>query len=285
MVTATDRRQFMQQGAATLILGFPFLSEATGAATAELLPFPRLVYSGLLGRAIKRIADECKPAIVLLIRPDHSNAQLIAELDRDLLFDTSADARRLFAQAIFVCVPIAEALAAFPLKDDTIAVLLDHKGCSIDELKQEPWPFENAAVQLTRFLHGPGRKHLALTSSAQRQCSGRRVAGTSRCGLAKPVRRRLPRARNGDAQIARNGTPYLSDPGGSPFEWRRRNALSRIDLVFDRYYNRLPDTAGQRLPFGVEWFDEPFNPCSFCGQVAFSPQMRRTVKVLRWTQK
>ena len=59
----------------------------------------------------------------------------------------------------------------------------------------------------------------------------------------------------------------------------------RIDLVFDRYYGSLPDTAGQRMPFGVEWFDQPIDPCPGCGRVSFNPQMQRAVKAIRWTQK
>ena len=82
MANATDRRQFMQQGAASLILGFPFLSEVSGSTSAELLPYPRLVYPGLLGRAMKRMADECKPGIVLLVRPDHFNVRAITWLGR-----------------------------------------------------------------------------------------------------------------------------------------------------------------------------------------------------------
>src|SRR5262245_3117713 len=125
MATSADRRQFMRQGTASLILGFPLLAETT-ETRAELLPYPRLVHSGLLDRAMKRMADEYKPAVVFIVRDDDRNARLAQSL-ATLLLDTSAETKRLFGQAIFVCVPHAEAQAAFPVKDDSIAVLLDHK--------------------------------------------------------------------------------------------------------------------------------------------------------------
>jgi hypothetical protein len=273
----------MQQGAASLILGFPFLSEASAAPTGELLPFPRLVYPGLLGRAMKRMADECKPAIVLLIRPDHRNAQLSHGL-AELLFDTAADANRLLGQAILACVPIAEIQSAFQVKEDSIAVLLDHKGRSIDELGQEPWPFENAVGQLTRFLHGPGRKHLAATSSAQRQCLGVELLAQVEAAvqsLSADDYREREMATRKLVETAHRSSAILVEAHLRGDEERR----SRIDQVFDRWFSKLPETTGQRLPFGVEWFDQPFDPCPFCGQVAFSPQMHRAVKALRWTQK
>jgi hypothetical protein len=274
----------MQQGAASLILGFPFLSEASGAATAELLPYPRLVYPGLLGRAMNRMADECKPAIVLLIRPDHCNAKLSLGL-AELLHDTSADAKRLFGQAVLVCVPITEAQAVFPLKDDSIAVLLDHKGRTLDELKHSPWPLEHGALQLTRFLHGPNRKHLALCSEAQRQALGSASLAhieTALRSLSSNAFREREMATRKLIETAPRASAILAEAYLRGPEEETRH---RIDLVFDRCYSSLPDTAGQRMPFGVEWFDQPIDPCPGCGRVAFNPQMQRAVRALRWTQK
>lgn len=284
MAHVTDRRQFMQQGAASLILGFPFLSEASCAAGPELLPYPRIVHPGLLGRAMKRMADECKPSIVLLVRPDHRNAQLSVGL-AELLQDTSADAKRLFGQAILICVPIAEAKAAFPVKDDSIAVLLDHKGRALDELKHSPWPLEHGALQLTRFLHGPNRKHLAQCSEAQRQTLGSESLAhieTALRSLSSNAFREREMATRKLMETAPRASAILTEAHLSGPEEETRH---RIDLVFDRYYSSLPDTTGQRMPFGVEWFDQPIDPCPGCGRVAFNPQMHRAVKALRWTQK
>ena len=283
MANSTDRRQFMQQGAASLILGFPILAEATGSASAELLPYPRLVYPGLLGRAMKRMADECKPGVVFVVRPDHRNQQLSLSL-ANLLHDTSANAKRLFGQAILVCVPHTEVQAAFRTKDDSIAVLLDHKGRAIDELKQEPWPFESATGQLTGFLHGPGRKHLAQSSDAQRQTLGSESLAsveTAMRSLSADAYRERAMATRQLIEMAPRISAILVEAHLRGDEETR----TRIDLVFDRYYTSLPDTAGQRMPFGVEWFDQPHDPCPGCGRVAFNPQLHRAVKALRWTQK
>jgi hypothetical protein len=273
----------MQQGAASLILGFPILSEGSGAATPELLPYPRLVYSGLLGRAVKRMADECKPGIVFVILSDGRSEPLAHSL-ATLLHDTTADAKRLFGQAIFVCVPQAEVQAAMPIKTGTIAVLLDHKGRAIDELSQQPWPFENATSQLTHFLQGTGRKHLALSSDAQRQALGNELLASVETALrnlsADDFRERELATRQLIA-AAPQTSAILAEA-----HWRGdEETRYRIDLVFDRYYAGLPDTTGQRMPFGVEWYDQPVHPCPFCDQVAFNPQLHRAVKALRWTQK
>jgi hypothetical protein len=274
----------MQQGAASLILGFPLLSETTGAATAEMLPYPRLYYSGLLGRAMTRMAGECKPAIVFLIRADHRNAQLSHSL-ANLLHDTSADAKRLFGQAILVCVPQAEAQSAVHVKDDSIAVLLDHKGRAIDQLKLEPWPLENATARLTHLLHGPGRKHLGLASEAQRQALGSesltQVNNALRALSSNAFREREMATRK-LIETAPRASAILVEAHLRACEEETR---CRIDQVFDRYYSSLPDTAGQRMPFGVEWFEQPYDACPGCGRVAFNPQTHRAVKALRWTQK
>lgn len=284
MGNATNRRQFMQQGAASMILGFPLLCEAADGSGAELLPHPRLYYPGLLGRAMTRMAAECKPGIVFLIRTDHCDALLSQSLAQ-LLHDTSADTKRLFGQAIIACVPQNEVQAAFSVKGDSIAVLIDHKGRLLDELKTQPWPFENATQELTRFLHGPGRKHLASAVEAQRQSLGddslASVESALRSLSSNAFREREIATRK-LIDVAPRIAAILTD---ARLRTADEETRCRIDQVFDRYYTSLPDTAGQRMPFGVEWFEQVWDGCPGCGRVAINAQMHRAVKALRWTQK
>lgn len=286
MHTSTDRRDFLQQGAATLILGFPFAAGcAKEAADPEKLPEPRPAFGGLLGKAAGRMRDECKPGVVIVVPQDPAKALPLLQELTAFLGDHSAANRRLLGQAVFVCLPFKDARAAFPaMKSDSLLLLLDHRGQLIDERAADPRPFPDAAAHLTRFLHGPDRKHLAAFRDAQRAALGaapcERIDAALRDLRADGFRTREDATRR-LWDYAPRATAVLADA----FYAGTEDVRHRIDMLFARLHAGATENASPNMPFGVEWFNQPIDPCPGCGRVAFNSGIRAGMKALRWKDK
>ncbi|MBY0525742.1 MAG: hypothetical protein K2R98_20220 [Gemmataceae bacterium] len=266
------RRQFLKDSAAaTLILGLPFLSSG-----AESDSSPR--WADLLEQARERMKREVKLGVLIVIP---SRLDEVRKLQNDLsrfigghhptcgLYPTrerpgespavgtaEADAQALLCQAVFVCLPAAEARKAFPeSKADAAVLLVGLDGKIADSLKAEMDVFgKGFKEKLTELLHGKDGTRLNATIQAQRQALGK--DGCARLDAALKdvtsndfaVRQAATRqleelAPRCTAELA---SIYRSKP---PLEVTRR-----LDQIFAVQFNAAPgDKPSTRLPYGTHW--------------------------------
>ncbi len=294
MTTPVGRRDFLEQSAATgLLLGFPFLVPQEGAG-AEPAP----TGAELLDLARRRMKQEVRPGVVILIPPDPDDAQRLARDLGDLLGAgnewcffvsgkereevgkppvtgaTDPSVQRLFCQAVFVCVPLADVRKAFPdVRPGSAALLLDAAGRPLDQLAADPTLFgKDFPAKMKRFLHGPRGAHLATAGAAQRAALGPAAAAqldaavrdldaddfTARENASRRLAELAPRA---PALLA---AALEAAPGLEP---RRR--LER--LFADLFWTAAAEKPGPRLPYGVRWetVTKGVDPCPGCGMGGF----------------
>jgi hypothetical protein len=295
-MTLLGRREFLRRSAAaTLILGFPFVGRAVHAADGPADP------GDVLDLARTRIKEETKPGLVLLVPADPAAAVRMAdELARLLdagpkpgeklalgevpgrIGPRDGAVKRLFCQAIFVCLPAERARKEFSnLKADTAVVLLDLAGKPIDELKAEPGLYgKDFAEKMTDFLHGPEGDHLAATVAAQRAALGRDAAQQLDAGLrdlSDDVFATRQAANRQLSLLAPKATAALAAA------LRERPALDlsrRLERLFVEVYNdALTEKPGARLPYGVQCTVVSANVCK-CGHSSTPADTRLFLRFL-----
>lgn len=301
------RREFLKQ-TTTAILGFPFaLSLAEGAEPAKAEPAaarakgpaaPPPTADELFAAAKERMKAECKPGVLILVP---ANPQKAAKLANDLSLllggkepacavapavrmhgpqavgGGNAEARPLFCQAVFVCLPEAAAQKAFPkLHLQTGVVLLDQNGKYADELKGSDTLFaEQFTSEFTTLLHGKRGERLAANIEAQRKAMGREAAERLDASVrALEAEQFLIRQQAAVvlAGLAPRATAQLAAElrKQPPLETRRR-----LEYYFDELFSAASEESPSvRLPFGAQWNAQAFDSCPACG-LSRTPQQAR----------
>src|SRR5262245_4701406 len=162
--------------------------------TAQTAPPAEKSGEALLEAARKRMKEEVKPGVVIVV-PEEESAQnyLALRLTRLLGGEApevveggvrqasytepakpSRGTAHLFCQAVFVCLPAKQAHKAFPgLAPATSLVLLGTDGKPCGSLMGSPALFEENFVTAVReLLDGPRGERLAGVADAQRRALG-----------------------------------------------------------------------------------------------------------------
>jgi len=148
----------------------------------------------LLEAARKRIKEEIKPGVVIIVPEEESAQNYLALRLTRLLGGEVAEAAEgglrqtayteptkapqgtayLFCQAVFVCLPAKQAHKAFPkLEPATSVVLLGTDGKPCGSLMGSPALFEeNFVSAVSELLYGPHGERLAVLADAQRRALG-----------------------------------------------------------------------------------------------------------------
>ncbi|MBY0525744.1 MAG: hypothetical protein K2R98_20230 [Gemmataceae bacterium] len=314
MSARLDRREFVQHGAATLILGYPFVqlfgadkpSPASGPPQAddlkqlkELMQVPKP--GELIALARQRMKDEVKLGVVIVVPADASNASMLAnqlslligaadpkccvsEPRRPFGFPPAvgpgdAAAQLLFYQAVFVCLPVDEVKdLVSDLKADTAVVLLDLAGKPAAELKSEPELFTKGfAKHMAEFIEGKQAERLGEVIKAQRAAVGKETAERIDQALRDLDAREFDkRQRAGEylTQMTPRCTAILMQA------LRGKPSLEvtrRLEKMFESVY-LSQEKPGARLPFGVAWQEQVVDACPGCGRGEASHSSRRFLR-------
>jgi hypothetical protein len=296
------RREFVRQSTAvTLLLGFPLLDQA-----AE----PDKHYDELLGLAKERMKKENKPAVVIVFPADRER---LRSLENDLarlvgghhpecglfpkgrgdevplLGTGSPEAQLLLLQAVFVCLPAAQAAKAFPeVKTDTAVLLLglDGKVAASFVPKLDGNDFQPPLAEL---IYGKDGERLAAAVRTQRAALGKDLSArfdaairdlqsdqfASRQAAVRQLEELAPRATALLAEVYR---------GRRPLEMTRRLA----QIVNGLFAPAPADKPSLRLPYGTHWvavqadcaggFSETERVA--CGLSGVAPPTRRFLRFL-----
>jgi len=184
-----DRRAFGLKSVSALVLGLVLLGTAGAADRPAEKPG-----GDLLEAARKRMKEEVKPGVVIIV-PEEESAQNYLALRltrllggevpevaeggvRQAAYTEPAKAPQgtayLFYQAVFVCLPAKQAHKAFPkLEPATSLVLLGIDGKARGSLMGSPALFEeNFVPAVSELLCGPRGERLAVLADAQRRALG-----------------------------------------------------------------------------------------------------------------
>ncbi|MBY0525743.1 MAG: hypothetical protein K2R98_20225 [Gemmataceae bacterium] len=307
MNATLTRRTFLRQGAAAAaILGLPFL--ASGAEN-EKSPPP---WAELLEQANERIKREIKPGIVIIVPASKDDAR---NLENDLarfigghrpecgLFPTkelhgesplvgSADARHqaLLCQAVFVCLPAAEARKAYSeVKADTAVLLLGLDGKPAAALAAQPDLFgKGFRDKLTDLLHGKKGERLEATMEAQRQALGK-----DRCDRLDTA---LQGLNSNEFAVRQTAVQHLEElaphaTASLAAVYRTRPPLEvtrRLDQIFGMLFAAASgDKSSLRLPYGTHWVKQTAHcgggfgdQAERCGLSATPPPTRLFLRIL-----
>jgi hypothetical protein len=262
----------------------------------------------LLAQARQRMTEGVRPGIVIVIPPEPKAAQVLAaDLGRLLGAGDACDetvvrkvrirgpqqpaangptdpaVQRLFCQAVFVCIPFADVQKAFPdLKPGTAAVLLNAGGRAADCAAAEVGLFgKDAAVKLTRFLHGAKGEYLEATAASQRAALGTALSGQYDAALrdldADGFAEREAASKK-LAELAPRAPALLAAALRDATELEPRRRLER--LFSDLYQTEPPAKGVARLPYGVRFESVHVDPCPGCGMGTLPPGSRQFVRFL-----
>lgn len=186
MTRPFNRRDVFWTSAVLSILGF--LAPAALAQAPELLPPPSLSVQKkeapppdarvTLEEALKRMKQDLKPGVVILVpEPQAAQGLLAAQLGRLLSGSIRRQARALdllFSEAVFTCLPAAQAHKAFPgIAPETVLLVLAPDGKPVSSIADGPALFQDGFLaSVAELLHGPGGTRLEATARAQRQALG-----------------------------------------------------------------------------------------------------------------
>lgn len=310
MGSELGRRAFLQQNiAAGLVLGLPLLRATAGPSLAKVGP-PPISGAELLDQARKRMKDELRPGVVLVIPTDpgrvgsltNALGRLMAPPDgcdvpaapvkavktpekkavAAVCGATDPALQRLFCEAVFACVPVDDVRAAYAdVRADAALVLLDAQGKFLADLPYAPGLFEKDFVtRLTEFVHGPEGKHLASAARAQRAALGEAKSAALDRSLADldsddfSQREQASRHLGGLAPRA----PAVLVRGIQDVS--TLEARYRLERIFSARFAALADCPGDRLPYGVRFEAVAVHSCPGCGMAILPQSSRQFVRFL-----
>jgi hypothetical protein len=266
-----------------LILAALVVGSQTQAGTP---PGPKKNAQGdLLGLARQRIKEEVKPGVVILVPRDEGDrnrlafrlGQLLGAGGTDTGFHslaTPAPAQAaqsieyVFCQAIFICMPVAQARAAFPQVDPRAAVvLLGLDGKPTGWLAESPGLFEeNFVPAMTELLHGGQGERLAATVRAQKQALGK-TADTIEAAVRDLDHDRFRKREAASRLLARMAERTTAILVSAHQKAPSLEARRRIERLLDAVLAAEAGPLATPLPIGLTWAEPQADPVRQAGAV------------------
>lgn len=272
-----DRRTFLKTtAAASVVFGVPVLGYLAKADEAASDPLPE---------ALKQAKIDRKLVVAILV-PATRAAVTITQGLAQLLASEDAAVRRIFCEAVFVCLDSNETARHFPKHAaDGRALCLDASGKALDQCAFDGEMYGKKFVTSFReLIHGKDGQRLRDLAKEQRSglsaadCAGLDKA-VGKLGAAKFEEREA--ATKELLALAPRATAILAlaqDQGKDP------EANGRIGEVFNRLFAAAPsDKPGPRLPFGFVLRPGGYrfyDPCPPCGMGMIWPNSRLFLRAI-----
>ncbi len=286
----TNRRAFLRDSLATsAVLVFPFLVRADKG--------PAVLVGAVVASALRRMQDENKPGLVIVVPAEAEKAQVRINALSDWLggvemplprgseekipegleADAGAAVRQLLCQAVLVCVPRPEAQKRWGLQETTEYAVLNADGKVLSESAATEKP-SRLTPALLELVHGPRGEHRAAYARRQKAALGEestaRITSALR-NLDSPDFTTRQEANEQLAPLAAKVPAVLAEVLANKPNLDFRH---RVEGLFDEVYRTAPkNEPGIRQPFGTRWDKEI---CSVdCGLACPSPSARLFLRV------
>jgi len=269
-IPSGTRRAFLKtMAAASVLLTMPLLAKRISLRQPQ----------DFLKEALEQAKQEGKLVLAILLSQENY-AWIVNDLSI-LLVSGDQAARRIFCEAVFVCLVGDAAAKHFPKhKPDGSVLCLSAEGEVLDERFFEGGLFGGKFVDaMSLLLHGKDGKRLCASVETQRKALGAAVCARADKALAElgSEEYRAREAASRDLlEIAPQATALLVQAWLASKDPEVR---TRIGGIFDKRFAAAPvDKPGPRLPYG---FVAPLrDPCPTCGMGVIRPASRIFLNML-----
>lgn len=269
-ILISDRRIFLKTVAATtLFLSMPLLARRISRRQPQ----------DSLKEALAQAKQEGKWALAVLLSTE--NYGWIMNDFSILLVSKSKTVRRIFCEAVFVCLFGDAVTQHFPKhKPDGSVLCLDPEGKVLDECPYEAGLFRGKFVDaMTALLHGRDGKRLCASAETQRKALGEAVYAKTDKALSRLGSEDYQTREAASRELFAIAPRAMALLIQAQLASKDPEVQTRIAEIFDRLFSSAPtDKPGLRLPYGFE--AQVLDPCPACGMGMIWPASKTFLNML-----